>query len=54
MANIFPLVSTGRFFSWEAREQIEKYLDGYENFWDFADTFAFNFGLMYDSVITSI
>jgi hypothetical protein len=31
-----------------------KYASGYANFYEFSDTFAFNFGLMYDSVITGM
>lgn len=31
----------------------EEYADGYWDFWMFADTFAYNFGLMYDALVTS-
>jgi hypothetical protein len=31
-----------------------EYVSGYDSFEEFTDTFAYNFGLMYDSVITAL
>jgi len=54
MAKLYPVVSSCRWASWDAKDRLIEYRDGYENFWDFSDTLAFNFGLLYDSVITAI
>ncbi len=54
MAKLFPVVSTCRWASWDTKDRLEEYADGYEDFVDFMDTFAFNFGLIYDSIITAI
>lgn len=32
---------------------VKLYASGYYNFFMFSDTFAYNFGLMYDAVITA-
>jgi|LauGreDrversion4_2_1035121.scaffolds.fasta_scaffold1279416_2 hypothetical protein len=31
-----------------------RYFNGYTNIWDIFDIFAFNFGLIYDSIINTI
>ena len=54
MAKLFPVVSSCRWATWDARDRLNEYEDGYEDFVDFTDTFAFNFGLIYDSIITAI
>jgi hypothetical protein len=54
LAKLFPLISTCRFATWDAKDRLIEYQDGYEDFWDFMDTFAFNFGFLYDSVVTAI
>eukprot|EP00347_Sterkiella_histriomuscorum_P007989 403346794 len=54
MAKLYPLQSSCRFGTYEAMDQLKLYRDGYSDIWDFMDTFSFNFGLLYDSVVTSI
>jgi hypothetical protein len=41
-----------RFGISESINQLELYLEGYADFWDFFDTLSFNFGLIYDSILT--
>ncbi|CDW80598.1 UNKNOWN [Stylonychia lemnae] len=53
MAKLFPLQSTCRFGYDDQVKQVKKYLAGYQNWWDFLDTFSFNFGLFYDSIVTA-
>ena len=31
-----------------------QYVTGYTNYWGFLDTFAYNFGLLYDSVVSGL
>jgi len=38
----------------EANTLLADYMDGYSSFETFSDTFAYNFGLLYDSVITAM
>ena len=33
---------------------VMQYARGYDSFTEFSDTFAYNFGLIYDSLITSL
>jgi hypothetical protein len=32
----------------------ERYVQGYETYWDVLDTFSFNLGLIYDSMINTL
>ena len=41
-------------FSYESEVKLERYSVGYPSMWDFTDTFAFNFGLLYDSFINTV
>lgn len=41
-------------FSGEADVKLLRYSKGYPTMWDFMDTFAFNFGLLYDSFINTV
>lgn len=40
--------------SQEALAMMLRYFNGYTNLWDVFDIFAFNFGLIYDSVVDTI
>jgi len=54
MAILYNTQRVCRFGTGESYDVLEKYAEGYSDFWDFMDTFAFNFGLIYDSVLTAI
>ena len=43
-----------RFGFEEGVDQYQLYAEGYEDDWAFWDTFAFNFGLIYDSILTAM
>jgi hypothetical protein len=40
--------------SLEAYNMGLRYFQGYTNYWDVLDIFAFNFGLIYDSIINTL
>ena len=40
--------------SQEIYDMALRYFNGYTNIWDIFDIFAFNFGLIYDSIINTI
>ena len=41
-------------FSEEIYLRSLRYVNGYTDMWEFFDTFAFNFGLIYDSIVNTI
>ncbi len=41
-------------FSMEVYNKGLRYVLGYTDMWQFFDTFAFNFGLIYDSIVNTI
>ena len=41
-------------FSHEILQRIMRYVQGYPSMWEFFDTFSFNFGLLYDSVLNTM
>lgn len=41
-------------FSYEIMLRSLRYVQGYPSMWEFFDTFSFNFGLLYDSVLNTM
>jgi hypothetical protein len=53
MAKLYNTQHSCRLGTLDAIARVDLYAEGYADYWAFLDTFSFNFGLIYDSVLTA-